>query len=135
MADNPNRAGRECREHVKEMSRKTEVLLDALDYYFSDSDGSLDEAESWISTYLGKEWKKRKEWKLQKRKEKAYNIRRDGIMRLRKMPVGSPERSLWYETGDGRVDAMEHKGKLSLGHSKYTLKLGLGAQQRSFRYA
>ena len=136
MADNPNRAGRECREHVREMSRKREALLNALDDYFSDTDRSLDEVEVWISTYLGKEWRKRKEWKIQKRKENAYNLRKNGIMRLRKMPVGCPERSYWYETGDGRVNAMASKGKLNLGHSKYELRLGMGLRtpKRRFRY-
>jgi hypothetical protein len=134
MADNSNRAGRECREHMREMSRKREALFDALDSYFYDTDQNLDEVEDWISTYLGKEWRKRKEWKIKKRKENAYNLRKNGIMRLRKMPVGSPERSYWYETGDGRVNAMAPKGKLSLGYGKYEPRLGMGTPKRKFRY-
>ena len=133
MSDNPRRAARECREHVREQFSKREALFDALDDYLGGREGNLDKAEAWVSTYLSKEWRRRKEAEAQKIKEDAYNIRRNGIMRLRRMPVSSPERAEWYETGDGRIDALDKKGKISL-HSKYVLSLGAKPPKRRFTY-
>lgn len=64
-----------------------------------------------------------------------YHKRRDGILRLRNLPVGHEDRVFWYETGDGRGVQYKTKSKtLSLSKKRFAFHLGVFPKKREFTY-
>ena len=66
-------------------------------------------------------------------KDTERRMRTNRLRELRREPVGSEARQIWYRTGDGSVGAVMPKGKLTL-RSKYVLTLGSRHRKVAYTY-
>lgn len=122
---NPRAAAREAREHTRQEFRLEGELFDAIDRYIEHINPIRDIVIfSTILPRLEKDWYSRRQHRKRQAELEKYNKRRDGIMRLRGQPIGSPARQRWYKTGDGRPEGNGYHKTLSLGSAP--LRLGAG---------